>query len=73
MPVKDIHLVVVIYDAQGIIVGLTEVTSPAEQLFQPGQSLPVKYVFETLADRPDHMLTLIEAETVPPTSPSLNP
>ena len=29
MPVKDIHLVVVIYDAQGIIVGLTEITSPA--------------------------------------------
>jgi hypothetical protein len=73
MPVRNIHLVVVVYDAKGVIVGITEVTSPAGQLFQPGTSLPVKYTFETLADKPDHMLTLVEAEIVPPTSPSLNP
>ena len=73
VPVRNLHLVVVVYDVNGTIVGLTEITSPSGLLFQPGQKLPVKYTFETLAGKPDKVVSLIEAEVVPPTNPSLNP
>jgi hypothetical protein len=73
LPVKDIHVVIVVYDAKNIVIGLTEITSNPDVQYQPGQSVTLKYTFDTLAGKPDHVTTLVEAAIVAPTNPSLNP
>ncbi len=72
-PVKNIHVVLVVYNADNKVVGYGSLTSDADVLLAPGQAWPVGYTFESLGAKADHYLALAEAEVVSASNPSLNP
>jgi len=72
-PVKNIHVALVVYDADNRVVGYGTVDSQAEILLYPGQTWSISYIFETLGGKADRYVALAEAQIVNPSNPSLNP
>jgi len=72
-PIKNIHVVLVVYNEENNMVGFGKVISDADILLAPGQIWTISYVFETLGGKADHYVALAEAQIVNPSNPSLNP
>jgi hypothetical protein len=73
LPVHNIQVIGVVYNAQNQVIGLTTFEAGAETRLEPGQSLPFQVVFSELGGEADHFMTLGQAMAIRPSSPSLIP
>ena len=71
--IKNLHVVMIVYNELNQVVGLGTLDSDAEVLLLPGQAWPIHYTFEVLGGKADHYVTLGEAQVVPDSNPSLSP
>ncbi|MBN1313777.1 MAG: hypothetical protein JXB30_20410 [Anaerolineae bacterium] len=79
--VLNVHLVIAVYDEEGIVIGFATPDLGVGLRLEPGQSQPFDFTFINLGGKADHSVTFVEAETVgvgdsslkPPSTPTETP
>jgi hypothetical protein len=69
----NVEIVIVIYDAEGRVIGLEVVPMEATPQLDPGQSEAFEYTFEELGGDADRYMTFAQATMFNPSDPSLAP
>jgi len=69
----NVEVVIVIYDAEGRVIGLESVPMEDAPQLDPGQSEAFEYTFEELGGEADRYMTFAQATTFNPSDPSLAP
>ncbi|HEC21881.1 MAG TPA: hypothetical protein ENI95_03070 [Chloroflexi bacterium] len=73
VPVRNVEVVIVVYDPEGRVVGYQLLPLGADLNLQPGQSLGFEHVFTDLGGEPERYMTFAQAEVLSASSPSLAP
>jgi hypothetical protein len=69
----NVEVVIVIYDAEGRVIGLEVVPMETAPQLDPGQSEAFEYTFEELGGEADRYMTFAQATMFNPSDPSLAP
>jgi hypothetical protein len=73
VPMINVEVVIVIYDAEGRVIGLETVPLEADPQLDPGQSLTFEHTFDELGGEADRYMTFAHATVFNPLDPSLAP
>lgn len=72
-PVHRISVIIVAYNAENRVIGFGEVPLNADVELQPGELYDFETVIPALADQPDHVVTLVQANVITTVNHSLAP
>jgi hypothetical protein len=71
--VLNVHLVIAVYDKEGVVIGFATPDLGIGLRLEPGQSQPFDFTFINLGGQADHSVTFVEAEMVGVGDSSLKP
>lgn len=72
-PLNHIEVFIIAYNAQNQVVGYAKVPLDVAQRLDPGQSYNFEWVIGALGEPPHHVATLVQAQVINQSNPSLAP